>query len=407
MPIIDRPLEFPDAQDRASDGPVEVLDPLGLDDPVQVLIEDGPLTDRPAEGLLELLEQAFFLFRPLVQPFRDMVQRHEILEVEADVDVLRVLPVGHPVGRLIEPCQQIQEVPDHDLFVGLELAREPDLHERPAVVRVVGEIVGVRDLQQTADGVPFGVAVLPLLWDDELLGCETGLVQRHEGVEEGPALLVERRGCQAADAQCQPGERHPGVAIRTDDEIEAAPGPHVEEGHDALLRQAVLGGTRHVAPQMDQAADVDVLLAEQRRPAGLRLRLDPGLELDQFPFHDVREGAGTSSDLPELVLVLGTHALPEVGCLGSRLYFVHDERGQGVRRGRRGGVQEALYGGAEMPEGSIATGHTRNYKAAAPTTEASSAFNPSGMLPSATASLMASRRPRDWNRTGGTGWPAR
>src|SRR5712691_13235853 len=57
MPIIDRPLEFPDAQDRASDGPVEVLDPLGLDDPVQVLIENGPLTDGPTEGLLELLEQ--------------------------------------------------------------------------------------------------------------------------------------------------------------------------------------------------------------------------------------------------------------------------------------------------------------------------------------------------------------
>src|SRR5437867_4358327 len=197
MSIIDRPLEFPDAQDRASDGPVEVLDPLGLDDPVQVLIEDWPLTDRPTESLLELLEQAFFLFRPLVHPFHYMVQRHE-------------------------------------------------------------------------------------------------------GVEEGPALLVERRGGQAADAQCQPGERHPGVPIRTDDEIEAAPGPHVEEGHDALLSQAVLGGARQVAPQMDQAADVDVLLAEQRWPAGLRLRLDPGLELDQFPFHDVREGAGAVADLPQL-----------------------------------------------------------------------------------------------------------
>src|SRR5438128_7465629 len=108
---------------------------------------------------------------------------------------------------------------------------------------------------------------------------------------------------------------------------------------------------------MDQAADVDVLVAEQRWPAGLRLGLDPGLELDQFPFHDVREGARAVPDLPELVLATGTHALPEVGRLGSRLNFVRDERGQWVQRGRRGGVQEALYGGAEVPERSLAPIH--------------------------------------------------
>src|SRR2546422_1253234 len=407
MPIIDRPLEFPDAQDRASDGPVEVLDPLGLDDPVQVLIEDGLLTDRPAEGFLELLEQAFFLFRPLVHPFRDMVQRHEILEVEADVDVLRVLPVGYPVGRLIEPCQQIQEIPDHDLFVGLELARESDLHERPAVVRMVGEIVGVGDLQQTAGRVPLGIAVLPFLWDDEPLGGEASLVQRHEGVEEGPTLLLERRGGQAADAQRQPRERHPGVPIRADDEIEAAPGSHVEEGHDALLRQAILGGAPHVAPQMDQAADVDVLVAEQRRPAGLWLGPDPELELYQFPFHDVREGARARPDLPELALALWTHAPPEVGHLGSRLHCVRDERGQGVQRGRRSGLEDPQNRGTEVAEGSLATGHTGNYMATAPATEAPRVLNQSVMLAAATASLTASRRPRDWNRTGGTGWPER
>src|SRR5437899_13030597 len=89
---------------------------------------------------------------------------------------------------------------------------------------------------------------------------------------------------------------------------------------------------------MDQAADVHVLVAEQLRPAGLRLGLDPDLELEKFPFHDVREGAGTAPDLPELALALWTHALPEVGRLGGLLRFVRDERGQRVQRGRSSGL---------------------------------------------------------------------
>ena len=137
---------------------------------------------------------------------------------------------------------------------------------------------------------------------------------------------------------------------------------------------------------MDQAADVHVLVAEQLRPAGLRLGLDPDLELDKFPFHDVREGAGAAPDLPELALALWTHALPEVGRLGNLLHFVRDERGQRVQRGRRSGMEDPRNRGAEVVEGSIATGHTGNYRATAPATEAPSAFNQSGRL--AVASLI-------------------
>src|SRR2546428_14018065 len=131
---------------------------------------------------------------------------------------------------------------------------------------------------------------------------------------------------------------------------------------------------------MDQAADVDVLVAEQRRPAGLWLGPDPGLELDQFPFHNVREGARAAPDLPELVLALWTHALPEVGRLGCLLHFVRDERGEGVQRGRRGGLDDPQNRGTEVAEGSIATGHKPKYRAAAAPTEATRGFIPSGLL---------------------------
>src|SRR3989449_10352851 len=152
---------------------------------------------------------------------------------------------------------------------------------------------------------------------------------------------------------------------------------------------------------MDQAADVDVLVAEQRRPAGLWLGPDPGLELDQFPFHNVREGARAAPDLPELVLALWTHALPEVGRLGCLLHFVRDERGQGVQRGRRGGVEGPQNRGTKVVEGSLATGHTGNYRATAPATEAAGVLNPSFMLAAAASSPPATPPPPRWNLTSG------
>src|SRR2546422_1254278 len=156
---------------------------------------------------------------------------------------------------------------------------------------------------------------------------------------------------------------------------------------------------------MDQAADVDVLVAEQRRPASLWLGLDPDLKLDQFPFHDVREGTGAAPDLPELALALWTHALPEVGRLGSLLHFVRDERGQGVQRGRRGGLEDPQNRGTKVAEGSLATGHTGDYRATAPATEAAAPRHAPGARGGGAPHHTAPRRPRGWNPTGGTGSP--
>src|SRR5438094_708799 len=141
------------------------------------------------------------------------------------------------------------------------------------------------------------MTVLPLLRHNQSLLGQATLVERHEGVEERTAVVVQGSRAQTPDAQGEPSKFHPGVAILVHYEIKTAPGADVKEGLDALGGEPVFRLPSHIAPQMNQGTDMDVTVAKERRPAFLKIRPDSRLIFEDFPFHSIGQGGRTEFKL--------------------------------------------------------------------------------------------------------------
>jgi len=92
-----------------------------------------------------------------------MVEREEVLQIEAGIDRLCLLTVEVPIGREVEPLQQGQQVLQRDFLCRFAGAGEADLDEGPPIVRVLGQIVCAGEFRQSTRLVAFRELPLPLV----------------------------------------------------------------------------------------------------------------------------------------------------------------------------------------------------------------------------------------------------
>src|SRR5438552_4463417 len=113
------------------------------------------------------------------------------------------------------------------------------------------------------------MTVLPLLRHNQSFLGQATLVERHEGIKERTAVVVQGSRAQTPDAQGESSKFHPGVAILVHHEIKTAPRADVKEGLDALRGEPVFRLPSHITPQVDQGTDMHMTVAKEERPGFL------------------------------------------------------------------------------------------------------------------------------------------